>query len=98
MSIRVTCDGCGTQMTVGDQFAGKKGKCKKCGAVMRVPELAPEPPSIAAEPDMYDFADPAPVQPKRTTSAGTAATLPPIPAPAASSAPPASLQYANLAA
>ena len=39
MSITVTC-ACGKSFTVGDEFAGRTGKCKGCGAALTVP--APE--------------------------------------------------------
>lgn len=36
MTIPVQCQ-CGARYTVKDEYAGKKGKCKKCGAVFVVP-------------------------------------------------------------
>jgi len=36
MPISVTC-ACGKTMSVPDQFAGKKGKCNTCGAIMEIP-------------------------------------------------------------
>lgn len=36
MSIEVTCE-CGKRFSVGDQFAGKRGRCKACGRVVTVP-------------------------------------------------------------
>lgn len=51
MPIEVQCGGCGKRYNVGDQFAGKKAKCKNCGAVMVVPQPVP----VEAAPDMdYD--------------------------------------------
>jgi hypothetical protein len=38
MSITFACESCGKSFTVDDKFAGKKGKCKQCGAVMAIPE------------------------------------------------------------
>lgn len=54
MTIQVQCP-CGARLTVGDQFAGKRGKCPKCGAVVAIPaEAAPvaaeQSPSPAAFP------------------------------------------------
>jgi ribosomal protein S27E len=43
MSIQVGCEGCGKIYTVDDRFAGKKAKCKTCGAVMTVPGGSPKP-------------------------------------------------------
>jgi hypothetical protein len=60
MSISFTCSGCGEQVIVGDDRAGTKGRCRRCGNAYRVPVpasaaearkppsvygLAPEPPS-----------------------------------------------------
>ena len=39
MSIQVSCE-CGKTFQVGDQFAGKRGKCKACGRVVTVPAAA----------------------------------------------------------
>jgi hypothetical protein len=44
MSIEVKCPGCFRRYAVADQFAGKKAKCKACGAMMLVPQLPPPPP------------------------------------------------------
>jgi len=38
MSIPVHCPACAYAFKVGDQYAGKKGKCPKCGTVLHVPE------------------------------------------------------------
>src|SRR5258706_111877 len=40
MSIEFRCDGCGKAYKVGDALAGKKARCKACGAVMVVPAAA----------------------------------------------------------
>jgi len=37
MPIPVTCGGCGHTMDVPDAHAGKRGRCKRCGEVVRVP-------------------------------------------------------------
>jgi MoxR-like ATPase len=41
MSIEFECGECRKHYRVGDDMAGKHVKCKQCGAVVRVPELAP---------------------------------------------------------
>lgn len=41
MSIRVECPACETAFAVPEKFAGRHGKCPKCGAVMAVPDAAP---------------------------------------------------------
>lgn len=38
MAIRVICPGCMTTFEVGDQFAGKKGPCPKCGHIIEIPK------------------------------------------------------------
>jgi predicted Zn finger-like uncharacterized protein len=55
--IRFTCPGCETPFTVGDEKAGKAGKCPKCQAHFTIPsepntsnEPAPAPPPIPQEP------------------------------------------------
>ena len=40
MAIPVRCTGCGSAMKVADQYAGKKGKCPKCGGIVQVPKIA----------------------------------------------------------
>jgi len=37
MPIVVACGACGKKYSVGDHLAGKRGKCKACGAVFSVP-------------------------------------------------------------
>ncbi len=37
MPIRVTCPGCHSRFNVSDKFAGKKGPCPKCKAVILIP-------------------------------------------------------------
>ena len=65
MPIPVTCDGCGARFKAPDAAAGKKGKCKKCGAAIVVPVPAAAAES-ALEDDMYDLAaGPPPPLPKQ---------------------------------
>jgi len=42
MAIDVTCPGCKTRFQVSDKFAGKKGPCPKCKAIIQVPSKADE--------------------------------------------------------
>jgi hypothetical protein len=42
MPIPVICPGCKASFQVSDKFAGKKGPCPKCKAIITIPELAPE--------------------------------------------------------
>ena len=66
MPIDVTCDACGARFKAPDAAAGKKGKCKKCGAVIAVPV----PAAVgAADEDTYDFAEPPPLPPQSVAPA-----------------------------
>ena len=42
MPIEVLCPGCKTRFKVSEKFAGKKGPCPKCKAVITVPEKTEE--------------------------------------------------------
>ena len=47
--IRFACPGCGAVYTVGDEKAGKTGKCPKCAAQFEIPTpspAAPPPPPV----------------------------------------------------
>lgn len=43
MPIQVTC-ACGKRFVLGDEFAGKTGKCKACGSDLRIPAAEPAKP------------------------------------------------------
>jgi hypothetical protein len=51
MSIEVSCE-CGKRFSVGDNFAGKRGRCKACGRIVTVPAAAAESQS-----HNYDLSD-----------------------------------------
>ncbi len=38
MTIRITCPGCQSPLSLADELRGKKVRCKKCAAAVRVPE------------------------------------------------------------
>ena len=42
MSLSVQCGECGAKYNVSDALAGKRAKCKKCGATMQIPKPAVE--------------------------------------------------------
>lgn len=42
MAIEVTCSGCLTRFQVSEKFAGKKGPCPKCKALILIPEKQEE--------------------------------------------------------
>jgi hypothetical protein len=48
MSIPVRCT-CGYSADVPDSFAGKRGKCKRCGEFIRIPALRPESRDIVVD-------------------------------------------------
>ena len=47
--MNITCSTCQTVLRVSDSFAGKKGKCPKCGAVIEMPVTKPAPEPASAE-------------------------------------------------
>jgi len=51
MSIRVTCS-CGSEISVEDRFAGKAGKCRKCGERLVIPLPSEEERRPAEVPDV----------------------------------------------
>jgi predicted Zn finger-like uncharacterized protein len=68
MSISFQCPSCGAGYSVGDQLAGKKGRCKQCGGVFAVPAKAPAKPAPRPSEDPYDFDDePTPLPPRLAT-------------------------------
>ena len=80
MAISFVCEGCGKDFTVGDELAGKKGKCKQCGHLMLIPHdrdevgygLSAAPSSRhPAFPDDDDDDDDAPLPPRPKSSWAT---------------------------
>lgn len=84
MPIQVQCPNCGKGYRMPDTAAGRKGKCKECGAIIDVPATAETPP--AAPPPA-----PVPVPAGRPTAARPAppprAAPPAVPGPAPVAAP-----------
>ncbi len=54
MSVICQCPSCKAKYQVGDQYAGHKIKCPKCGAAVHVPAAAPVVPVAAASIDAGD--------------------------------------------
>jgi len=50
MSVKAVCTGCQKTFNAPDTLAGKKVRCKNCGAAFRVPELGEAPRSTASAP------------------------------------------------
>ncbi len=87
MPIKFACPQCKNVMTVDSKFAGKKGKCNKCGSVIEVPAESPATaasggqPARQAAPGQARQGQPRPQQnPGQPTSAqpggGPAGTVP----------------------
>ncbi len=59
MSISFACAGCGEQYTVGDELAGKKGRCHRCGSFYDVPfqstAVPAGAPGTGKPPSVYGF-------------------------------------------
>jgi len=53
MSIPVTCSDCQSHFHVGDEFAGRPGRCPDCGHVLEVPDPAADPAVHAEDPDPH---------------------------------------------
>jgi hypothetical protein len=65
MPIAVHCPSCQALFHVGDEFAGRPGRCPECGTVLRVPGPEPEPePLPEPHPEHPDpYRTPRPVEP-----------------------------------
>lgn len=70
MSISFSCPDCGKSFTVDEKFAGKKGRCKQCGGVTQIPEVATSRPSTSRAPGALIARD---LPSKRTAPARPAA-------------------------
>lgn len=49
MSISVVCSNCGKALRAPDHAAGKAARCPKCGALVKIVALPPEPPPKVEE-------------------------------------------------
>lgn len=56
MPIELTCTGCAQTLRVGDDHAGKKARCPKCGTISTVP-ISGEAPALAPT-DTSSFDEP----------------------------------------
>ena len=52
MSVEISCNGCGSTLSVSEEHRGKKARCPKCGQIQVVP-LATEP-GASADVGKYD--------------------------------------------
>ena len=74
MSIPVTCPECQSHFHVGDEFAGRPGRCPDCTAILEVPDPAATPTDTAAH---LDHPDPDPYATPRVVEAFEPAPVPP---------------------
>src|SRR5690349_18930249 len=65
MSIPVTCSDCQSHFHVGDEFAGRPGRCPECGHVLEVPAPAAEVPhpEPVEHPEPYPYWGPSAPEP-----------------------------------
>jgi hypothetical protein len=73
MNVTFRCPGCQQQYKVSEGMAGMTTPCKKCGLAMVIPGPAAPPPPQASPLDLTDLLE----------DAAAAASMPPLPAPAA---------------
>lgn len=50
MSLQAQCPSCQATYRINEEFAGKKLRCKKCSAVIKIPQVAPEEEEWVAPP------------------------------------------------
>jgi dienelactone hydrolase len=74
MSISFQCPSCGKGYSAGDEFAGKKAKCKQCGGVFLIPALASAKPTRPPTADRYDLDEESAPLPPRMATGRPAAT------------------------
>ncbi len=73
MAIETTCGGCGKQLSVGDEHAGRRARCPSCGQIYTIPLPNEAPPDLPAFPtDMLSGSGPTlPATAMAETTAGT---------------------------
>src|SRR5436309_1628196 len=55
MTVSFDCARCGKHFEVPEQFAGKRGVCKQCGNVNRIPQPSRAEETAGAELEQYDL-------------------------------------------
>ncbi len=53
MAIETTCTGCGKQLSVGDEFAGRQARCPACGQIYNIPSAGPAFPPPPPPNDIF---------------------------------------------
>lgn len=51
MAIESTCGGCGKQLSVGDEHAGRRARCPACGQIYTIPSPNAAPPDMPPLPN-----------------------------------------------
>lgn len=85
MGISFECGHCGKTFDVGVEFAGRTGRCKRCGVALAIPQASappPEPGPVVI--DLDDPLPPPPVAPYRPATAPDRSTPRPNVPPASS--------------
>ncbi|MBN2578160.1 MAG: hypothetical protein JXB10_04140 [Pirellulales bacterium] len=75
--LEVRCNRCQARLKLGDEWAGKKGKCPRCNTVLHIPA-----PAASSSKPAHSAADVAPLPPSAPTPRK------PVPLPSAEPAPP----------
>ncbi len=92
MAIETTCGGCGKQLSVGDEHAGRRARCPACGQIYTIPSpdgAPPELPAIPTGPQPLPTGSQAPQSDSfAATTAGPASSseIPSLPTPAPAAA------------
>lgn len=86
MSIAVTCPQCNKSFQVGEEHAGKKGRCPGCRGIIEVPTASAPPGRAGAQPDPTRQPAGSPATAKASPAPGAGA---PIAAPLGTDKPPA---------
>lgn len=81
MTIRVTCDNCGSVLKIKDELAGTDGKCPKCKTRFVVPRHDDEEAAAESVSEKRDEARPVPPSPAAPVASASAAKAPGMPAP-----------------
>lgn len=59
MPIRMNCENCQAKLAIPDQYAGRRGKCPKCGWPIDVPAASKPPEHVTPAGPNFDDLDPA---------------------------------------
>ncbi len=89
MTFAFICPECGKRFEVSTSLAGKRGKCKQCGSLFRIPLADSSVAASGPGPDPYAFKKPAaPVQETSPDPYGFKKPAAPVPKPSYQASPP----------